>query len=65
MATGAGDVIASEMVQLSMGQKAADGKDMVDLFEGGSYSDQNINMRGHIKSTLKMYFSVLIVTDLW
>ena len=59
------DVIAKEMMDLAFGRKNSEGKDLIDLYESGFYSEPNVNLRGHIKHTVRKMFTAKYIGVLW
>jgi hypothetical protein len=59
------DQNAQEMMHLANGESSAAGKDLIDLYESGFYSEPNTDLRGHIKYVLHQQYTGKVVGALW
>jgi hypothetical protein len=55
------------MMDLVMGGKTSggDGKNLVQLYKSGFYSDPNVDLRGFIKDTMEKYYYAKVIGSLW
>jgi hypothetical protein len=65
MAESASYHVALEMMTLTLGGETHDGKNLVQLYESGFYSDPNVYLSGYIKNKMHKYYYARVIGSLW
>jgi hypothetical protein len=65
MAEQASHHVAESMMALVLGGRTRDGRNLVQLYESGFYSDPNVYLSGHIKYMMHMYYYARVISSLW